>query len=346
MAIPNPIYVDDNAQHDPSQVRAMAYAALDGQQGVMDPAHLAVQQFATPGAGIQCIPGGYGINCRHVGGDFESYLGKFQTAETVAVSPVGSSGPRSDLVIARMENPYVVGTGSWPIPADPVLGPYQYIRVIENVPANTNDVTAYNNTWEAITLARITRPANTGVIQQTHITDLRSAINKGGGERIIIIDSPPVTPPPIAAEWYTDFNQSAAAPPGTDTVHDYWTADTTWQSWPDAASWNLPIPSWATVMDLEVDIFNAQLLTNDVYAQMAILLNGARQATSVLALDYVAVPDRRNIAYGQTINISSSLRGKVIPVVFQVASYFSAPGRLDAKGGTTAKLQVNFKRFV
>src|SRR5580765_3563365 len=166
MALANPWYIDANARHLAAQQRLLAFNAMLGCEGVLQSDHLAVKDLDTPGASITVDPGAYSILARHSGGAYEAYVGKISVQETVAVNPVGSGGSRTDLVILRVENPYVSGSGSWVSPPDPLDGPYAYVRVIEGVTANINHVSAWNNTWSAITLARITRPASTGTILQ------------------------------------------------------------------------------------------------------------------------------------------------------------------------------------
>lgn len=170
MALPNPLFIDQAAQHLASGLRTLNYATSKGQQGVLEPTDLAVQALTTPGGSIRCAPGVYAINNTAVGGTRQAYVGEFDVEEVVAVTPTDSAGGRTDLVICRIENPYATGTGGgpggWPAPADELNGPYSHIRVIENVAANINSVVAHNTEWTAIPLARITRPASTGIVEQ------------------------------------------------------------------------------------------------------------------------------------------------------------------------------------
>lgn len=342
MALPNPIYIDSQALHSAQAIRLLAFSAVEGRQGVLDKAHLSVAALPTPSAVIQALPGGYSILGKHLGGDFEAYVGKFSTAEQVAVSPVGSSGPRTDLVIARVENPYVSGAGVWPVPVDPVGGPYAYIRVIEGVPPYTCDVTGYNNTWSAITLARITRPANTGVVAQSDITDLRS-IAKLGEERIVVINNPPAIPPPIAQSYWTESTP-------VDNNNQFLGSSTSWTDFPTQAAWNVPVPSWATGMDVNV-LFNPQI-TGSLWGQMRLSAGGS--LGGVIPTEYDVNfpggpgPARETIMIGGTFSIIPSLRGTVVPVKLQAISNDNSPthpGRLVCGRGTRINIFLNFKRY-
>lgn len=346
MALPNPAYVGQNAIHPASVIRLMAYGITAGQRGVFGPFDCEIKALETPGAQIQGMPGGYSVPAKHLGGSYESYDGKWDVAEVVDVSPVDSGGPRSDLVVLRMEDPYVSGAGSWVVPADPELGPYIHLRVLENVPADTTDVSQVNSTWSAITLARIDRDASTGIVEQADIVDLRSIAQLGGTRTVV----QQVNPPPIAQASYVQFAASASDPGyanpvgGTDTVHDFLDADTATKDWPIAATYQVPVPEWAVECDAEFMIYNAQILVGDVYGDMWLDFGGVATPSQTYAVDYNDVPGRHNIGYGTTFTVPSSLRGDLITVRTKFASRFSAGGKLDAKTGVTTKLALNFQR--
>lgn len=341
MALPNPIYIDQQALHAASVIRLMAYAAAEGKQGVLMPGHLPVQAMPTPAGQVQVMPGGYSILAKHQGGDFEAYLGKVLAAEPVQVNPTDSSGPRTDLIILRVENPYVAGAGSWPVPSDAVNGPYVYPRVIEGVPPGTNNVIAVNASWSAITLARITRPANTGVVQQADITDLRS-LAKLDGERITIINNPPPEPPPIAYPLWT----------GSKEVNDNSThtkSQTSFHDWPAEGSFQVPIPEWAQLADVLV-LVNPEIDGN-VYGDLRITLDG--QATdlnpAIYNYNYARTigPEQYLTAVAGPVTIPASLRGKVVTLRLQarsLANDSAHPGRFITHQGCYVTAQLNFKR--
>lgn len=351
MALPNPIYIGaEGAEHQPSQIRLLSYGLTAGVQGVIGNADCAIKALDAPGAFIRSMPGAYNVLAKHLGGSYEGYAGSYDVQEVVAVSPVGSSGPRADLVILRIEDPSVTGAGEWPDPPSAAEGPYAYIRVIEGVDTDVWDVTQHEpdgDTWSAITLARIDRPANTTIVNQSHITELRS-LAKIGGTRTVVVSAP--EPPPIAQASFMQFKASASDPNygnpsgGTDTVHDYLNADTLVKNWPSVATWQVPVPAWAVECDAEFEVFNAQIITGDVYGKMWLDFGGTTLTFQTYAIDYVSVPSRHNISFGRTFTIPSSLRGKVITVRTKFQSYYTAPGKLDAKSGVQTKLALNFQR--
>lgn len=160
--------------HPPEVSRLLSYVASNGDEGVVESTDCKVLPLAIPGNGIRVLPGAASIRNRAAGVGRQSYLASSDAAETVTLNPTPSSGGRTDLIIARIEDPDYPGTPAID-PEDAADGPYVFTRVIEGVPAGTTriqDVPGYTN-YSAITLARVTRPANTGTVTSQHITDLR-----------------------------------------------------------------------------------------------------------------------------------------------------------------------------
>lgn len=337
MVLPNPVYIDQDARHDAGILRSWAYMSVKGQQGVLDETDLAVTELDTPGAAIVVAPGLYAITNTATGAVRESYIGKVPVAEQVNVSATDSSGPRTDLVILRIENPYAVGTGSWSIPADAELGPYAHVRVIEDVATNINSVVAHNDTWAAIPLARIKRNASTGIVEQEHITDLRSLVDLSG-ERIIIIEDPPEEAPPIAQELWTESTHCTLG----DELNP---ADTSFIDWPAQATYQVPIPSWARGVDV-MGIFNPATATH-AWAEVRLNVGGTTGVPTMI--DENRAPDTLGHVYqpvlhlGGTIALGSSLRGKVVTVKAQARSLGGAD--LNTKNGVYFTLLLNFKRY-
>lgn len=109
------------------------------------------------------------INSRASGGGHQSYVGRNIGQDVIPISATGSSAGRSDLIVARVEDPFMAGE-QWEDPSDVTRGPYIFTRVIPNVPANTTTAPSGSS---AIALARIDIPPNTGTINTGMIKDLR-----------------------------------------------------------------------------------------------------------------------------------------------------------------------------
>lgn len=171
---PVPWFVGGGAQHSPEVARLLAYAATGGAEGIVSVGDLQVLPLSVPGQGVQVLPGAALIRQRGSDDTGQTYVARNASATTVSVTPTGSSGGRSDLVVVQVEDPTVAGE-PWQDPADPKVGPYVFIRVIPNVPAGTTrlqDVSGYS-TRSAVTLARIDYPASTGTVTAAMIKDLR-----------------------------------------------------------------------------------------------------------------------------------------------------------------------------
>lgn len=354
MGLPNPIYIDEAAIHRASQIRTLVYAATEGREGVFNATHLAIKAQGAPDDTIFALPGAYVINAKHLGGDFESYIGKIQTAETsLPISNVSSSGPRTDLVILRIENPYVTGSGVWASPSDEQEGPYAHVRVIENVTPNINHVVAWNSTWTAIPLARITRPANTTIVQQSHIVDLRS-IARIGEERLTIIENPPYDPPPIAQQYWTESTPC-------DQGDQHLKTQMTFHNFPNEASWSVAVPNWALGFDIQL-VYNPQV-DGSVWGDHRIVVNNT--VAGIVNDDCGIVPTmydvnlswltqlttpgpiRDTMMIGGTGILASAHRGKVVNFRMQAKSRDSSvhPGKLAAANGTRVNVFINFKRY-
>lgn len=340
MALPNPWYINANARHQAATQRLLAYAAVEGQEGVLGATHLEVRAAQTPNGTIQAYPGAYSVLAKHLGGSFEAYLGKIDVAETVAVNPTNSSGPRTDLVILRVENPYVTGSGAWAAPADTVEGPYVHVRVIEGVDPNLVHVLGHNNTWSAITLARITRPANTGFVNQGHITDLRSLATLRE-QRLIVINNQSPTIPPIAQDYWTE-----STPVGNNA--QLLGSETGWKDFPSGLSWNVPVPIWA--LGVDIDVLTQPALTLGSLSGQFRVVFGTDTPDAVptdFAEDLDGTTRRRPIfMIGGTESLSSGIRGTVVSVKIQARSTNGAlPGRLRFEPGSRINLRFNFKRY-
>jgi hypothetical protein len=339
-----PWYIDENARHEAPTMRLLAYMGLAGREGVMGPDHLKVTALTTPGPQIQVAPGAFGVLNRASGGAFEAYVDKVGAAMVKDVNPTDATvGGRTDLVIARILNPYVSESGSSiPTPADPENGPYWDIQVIEGVSPNINSVTAHNPNWSAIPLARIVRPANTGIVQQNNIIELRSLVDLSG-ERLIIIDNPPPTPPPIASAIWTN---TMHFPTVTELDDD----TTAWTDWPANAYWDVPIPSWAAEVDI-FGSFNPQF-DNDVWGELRLNFGGNPGPAimfdeNVSPLQQYPGPQQVNIPLGGTYTIPSNQRGKVVRMKLQ--AHFLDPsnhrGDLATRNGVYLSVFLSFKRY-
>lgn len=170
MALDNtPWFVGGGAEHSPEVARSLAYAATNGAEGIAGISDLKVQAQAVPNGTVRVITGGALLLNRYAGGSGQTYALRNATATDVTVTPTGSGGGRTDLVVARVLDPQYEGAP----PSDPLTFQYSRIAIIQGVPAATMTAKELNLGYPAIALAKITLPASTGTVTAAMITDLR-----------------------------------------------------------------------------------------------------------------------------------------------------------------------------
>jgi hypothetical protein len=332
-----PWYIDQDARHSPKLARVLGYMGTEGQQGVLDSGHCAVKALGTPGAFVTIDPGVFSILNKASGGSYEAYLDKIDSQITVPVSPTPAA-TRTDLVILRVENPYAggVGTGTWPIPADPVNGPYWSARVIEGVtPTYITNVTEWNATWTALTLARIRR-TNSSIVQAADIVDLRSLVSY---PRLTIVNNPAPEAPPTAQQIFTSSKEFG-------TVTTLAKSVTTFTDYPSGGWFDVPIPSWATAVDIN-GLFTPQF-DGSIWAE-ARLSFGGNAGPSTFADENPPGSPWQRLAWPLlgSYTVPSNQRGTVVRVQLQIR-HLDPPnhtGQLSTRRGVYVSLWLNFKRI-
>jgi hypothetical protein len=281
-----PWFVGNGATHSDAVVRMVAFAAFNGNEGVLGPSDLKVTALATPGASVNVATGACTALARGAAQTYQAYAGRMATQDTVSIAATGAGAGRSDLVIARVEDPNVSGS-PWSQPSNIAAGPYIFTRVISGVPSTTKSVLDLNLGYTAVTLARIDIPASTAAITQAMIVDLRKVAN-----------------PRRQRSIYT-VNPSAVA---SITAASY-------ANW--IGSWSVDVPTWAVRAVITVNASGIGLdRTSTTVSGTA--TGGIRAAlgsvvTQGAAFDEEATPAtarlRFGIAAGDTPAIPSSMRG-------------------------------------
>lgn len=203
--------VDGNTENG-NFLRLMLQSSTLGSQGVVG--HLDCQVTAnTPNtSGIYITPGAvvvYGAETSFQGSYYAYNIGN---DTTLTIAATGGS-PRSDLIVARAEDPTWSGS-PW---TGPAAGQIVFPRVISGVAAGTTTVPAGQS---AIPLARIDMPASTSVVAQSYIHDLRQVCTPQRIMQVVAVGGPAT-----ATNWHVGTTQNA---------------------WPPGASWPVFIPAWAT----------------------------------------------------------------------------------------------------
>jgi len=250
---PVPFVIGGDAEHGPDVFRQALYVATGGNQGVGSPGDLKVTPLDVPGAGVKIAAGGGTILNRTASQESYGVRNPIADLESIKITPTGSGAGRSDIVICRVDNPYVDGNAQ--APADPVHGPYNRFDIIQNVPAGTRrlqDLDQYKG-LSAIELCRIDLPKSTGTVTSGMITDLRDLTAPKSQPQIVkgTLDGTRVT-----------------------------LSTTTWQQWPQKPITGIKVPDWATHAVIRVDT-TIRFVSGDSYAVMQSFLGPAGQMDGV-----------------------------------------------------------------
>ncbi|MGX1268101.1 hypothetical protein [Streptomyces phaeoluteigriseus] len=314
-----PWFTEGGAEHSSEVARLLAYAAFAGAEGIIGNADLQVKALSAPGGSVQVMPGACAVLNRASGATYQAYAGRLPTADTVAIAPTGVSA-RSDLVIARIENPYSYGE-TWNQPADPKVGPYIYTRIVSGIPSTTTRVRQVRPGDSAITLARIDIPANTSTITQSMIKDMREMANPRR-RRVV--------------RHMHGFN-------GVDAVGN--TRYPNWEEFPQGCNWPIEIPEWATNATIIATWAGLeQVNARDSYGHLRARLGSLGTNITNYDCDWVGSKQRYTFIGGGRIYLPASVRGTVQSMVMEGCntSTTSYTGQLEADSGSTLFCDVEF----
>lgn len=328
--------------------RMIPYFMFNKTEGVLGATDLEVKALATPGGSVRVSPGGFVVLGRGSGQFYEAYMGKNPSDHIVPISPNNTASARSDLLIARVIDPYVAGS-PWNIPTDRANGPYVEPAIIEGVPSTTRTVRSLGNNWSAIDLARIDIPANTATIQTSHIVSLRSRVSAAPPQV-----PPPATPPPVPdidIIIQNPENEFFTLVPGPSTPQDLPTAsENIWRNWPAAAEMTVPIPPWATIMDAQFTLWNTRV-DDDIWGETRLEVGSGEIYSPSTVYDFNKSTgwERIQIIAGGRMAIPSGMRGKnkrfrINARSLDVSSDHTGTLRVDR--GTLIRLEVTFKEQV
>jgi hypothetical protein len=304
--------VGGGAQHSPEIARVLSYAAFGGAEGIVGSDDLAVREKSVPDSTVQVLPGACSILNRASAQAYQAYVGRLPSAESVAIAPTDASGGRSDLIVVRVEDPYLAGE-PWGDPVDPAIGPYVFTRVIPNVPAGTTSLQQVEPGQSGIAIARIDLPASTGTVTQAMIQDLRVLPNPRRERRQMLAF-------PSSSESLTSGN---------------------FVRFPGAAQWSVQVPSWATKAIVRGEIAGvkasgslvgtSRVLLGSLVGQVAPFDFGSGTRGTVLSADEFSIP--------------VAMRGTTQTLQIQ-GKRNSGTGSLESGGWITALSDIEFVESV
>lgn len=322
-------FIGNGAQHSAEIMRLLPYMMLGAQEGVLSHTDCLVTELDTPGAAVYVNPGVVSIQNRAPGYNYDTYLGRLTSRDRVAITPTDSSGPRSDLIVVRSEDP-LSGT-SWSPPSDPRTGPYLYSRVIEGVDPAT---TSYQDTGggdSAVALARIDIPASTATITQDMIVDLRQVVN-------------PVTG--FGGKYEKNWTGTVAGPAQAESIRAQTAGGVVFQAFPSTAVWSVPIPPWAT--EVTVLAMSNPYMVNSAWGFARVTLGSLATSSTWVDDNYYEGGQggqRTQVMAADTLQIPASMRGQTVQAQFQMrVSEQSQVSEFRADAGTRVHLQLDFKQ--
>lgn len=327
MALEMDSWAVTGAQSSARIARLMHQSGTASGNGVVDVGHLQVLPLEVPGGGVRILAGGATVLGKEQ--EFQgSYFAYNVGTDTVSISPTGSGGGRSDLLVLRVEDPNIDGT---PWSHDVTSDPVYYFRVIEGVSSSATEAPPG---MTAIALARIDIPSSTGTITSGMIQDVRQSANPKS-QRILRVQRGGTL---TGGEWDEA---------GNITAPDF-------ERWPQH-DWTVTIPEWATQVQVLADWTNVFLkpLTpaggNDAIGQLFVGLVGGPDGplyteNSAYNFNQFSATNgyRCSAANKDQISIPPEWRGLTVSVRMYVMGNAGQAGRLVADNWANFSCDMEF----
>lgn len=317
MTFQTSVWAVDGNSIDASLMRLMNQAATGNTQGVANPTDCIVNATSPATSGIVIKAGG--VTILGIEASFQGSYTAWNVGDDTSLSIAATSGsPRSDMIVARAEDPTWAGSPWGGSPANQIVFP----RVISGVSSSATTVPPGNGS--AIPLARIDMPASTATVQQSYITDLRNVAN-----------------PQSSLQLYTLAGPGTAANSTTST--------STPVNWPPG-SWSVPVPSYATKMIMSWNIYQVtQNGEGDGWARgnVSVIFGASVSAPNLTTpASLVSIPPAQAAGHhsfggGATVTIPAGLRGTTQTMQFsQIATNHGAT--MGFFEGSSASVLIRF----
>jgi hypothetical protein len=317
MTFQTAVYAVDGNTESGNFLRLMLQSSTAGAQGVVGATDLVVSATTpTATAGIVIAAGAcviLGVETPYQGSYYCYNVGT-DTTLTIAAT---TGTVRSDMIVARAEDPTWSGS-PW---GNPAAGQIVFPRVISNV---SSSATTVPGGYSAIPLARIDMPATSSVVQQAYIHDLRGVTQP---QRLLQV---------IGAQETTVRN---------------WTVGTSGVIWPPASSWQVYIPSWATIFQVNWQINDAlwqsgwaRGYVNPFFGTSVSAPNLAMPQTLV-SIPAATGPYRHSISGGFSVAIPASLRNTTQTLQFKQVTDGTQTGILSVDEGSSTSIVYEFQQI-
>ena len=320
-----PWLVGGGAEHSAEVARLLAYAGTAGAEGIVSAGSLLVRAQATPAASVRVAPGAALILNKYAGGGQQTYVLRNASQTTVPIRATGSTGQRTDMVVARILDPQYEGQA----PSDPNAFNYSRLEVIESVPPGVWSVDELGLTYPAVALAKIHLPNNTATVTSDMIVDLREVANPRTNE-----------------VW----RPRALAGGDSEDLYSRWSNGG--QIFPSAGIQVVRIPKWATRAQIEMQWLSVRYAANKpnlgrVWVEFGPASTGSRFQQYTTDSFHFNAPDsgdisRANWIVADDVYIPVALRGTeqtFVPVAGIDDGYATDGVSLDGISGVNLKIR-------
>ena len=323
------VYAVDGSELTGPVLRAQLQSATRAGEGIIEYGDLRVRELAVPGTSVRVASGSCVIRGKEV--SFQgSYYGTNFGEENIEIPETGAS-PRSDMIVAQVEDPTISGS---PWGHDPATEPLVYIRRIPGVPSTATTIAQTSQPGiTAIPLARIDLPASTGTVVQARIVDLRQMMDERS--KVVMRVQRGVSPIDYA---------------GNITSPDF-------ENWPDLVWTDVDVPSWATQVQIDAIWGQCGFFPDDkaggsgstdargqARVSLGVTGNVVRSDWSAYNFNEMSPTNgtREVIVNFDQVNIPAAMRGITTSLQMQVSGDPDARGRLRADGSSNFRVTLNF----
>lgn len=296
--------------HPAEAARAVGYAAANGQDGVIGTTDLKVTQTGTPSGRVMIYPGAINLVNRYPGAQAQAYTGVVRTATYVNIDPTTSSGPRSDLIVARVRDPQY-GSQSGYDANNPNNFNFFSIEVVKGVSASFRRYT--DQGYPIVAIARIDIPANTGTITNGMIKDLR-------------VKS-------LVRSWRRAY-------PTFPTANQALTGNTA--DWLTTGQPTVVVPFWATRANIIVHVEGVEkLVAGYVRGEVKITVAGI-STESVSITQNGPTATRFGISFGGSVAIPRIIRGDAAALSLRGVIAVGSSGAYQIDAGSAVTFDIEF----
>lgn len=313
----------DGALTNSKLARLATYAAVGGAEGVVGIGDLKVEPLVAPGGAVRVGPGSALVKNRSTGGTNQTYAVDNSGYDQVTIASTGAGVSRSDLVVARIQDPQY---SPWAAPPVGTEQTYQYVEtfVISNVPAGTTSTSTLNGGaglgYSAVALARIDLPASTSAVTSGMIVDLRK----------------------VARPRNIEYIRHLAAT-ANDTLNP---AVGVYKVFPAGIVFSVDVPEWAVVAKVTAFTEGLRLAKAGAGKMRVGFVDGGATSITNIGDSATTYPARRSYNIGGEIAVPAAYRGTTRSIRMEGTINATADSEfLTTDLNTSGQIRVRFEEL-